>query len=242
VPAFGLKVYGGPGGWEHSYAELSTGRSGLHNARDSGGAAVDLRGLYRVSNEALVAKLVRLRIAGDGRYVKVYVDEHRVANVPNADFPRTGKIYVEANGYPPPGRGLEVPVLIGPITVAAGGVEMYDALVADGHVVTQGILFDTGSERLRPESTPTLKEIGSMLSEHPELKLRIDGHTDDVGQAAANQTLSERRAAAVKAWLVAQGVDPKRLEARGFGQTKPATRNDTPEGRQNNRRVELVKL
>ena len=81
-----------------------------------------------------------------------------------------------------------------------------------------------------------------MLQEHPELKLRIEGHTDDVGQAAANQSLSEKRAAAVKAWLVTQGVEAKRLEAKGFGQTKPVTGNDTPEGRQNNRRVELVKM
>jgi OmpA-OmpF porin, OOP family len=96
---------------------------------------------------------------------------------------------------------------------------------------------------IRPESAPTLKEIGDMLREHPQLHLRIEGHTDDVGQAAANQTLSERRAAAVWQHLMQHyGIDASRLESRGLGQSRPATVNDTPEGRQQNRRVELVRL
>lgn len=242
VPWWGLRIFGGPEGRDHSWVELSGSRAGLFNAQERGGATVDLRDLYQMGGDTISGKLVRLRVAGDGRYVKVYVDEHRVANVPNADFQRTNKLWVEASGFPPPGQGGNIPTLIASITVAAGGPEMYDALVADGRVVTQGILFDTGSDLLRPESTPTLKEIGAMLQEHPELKLRIEGHTDNVGQAAANQTLSEKRAAAVKAWLVKTGVDGSRLEAKGLGQTKPVGTNDTPEGRQNNRRVELVKI
>lgn len=80
-------------------------------------------------------------------------------------------------------------------------------------MATQGIYFDTASDRIRPESTPTLKEIGAMLKDHADLKLTIEGHTDNVGGAEANQALSD----------------------------KPAASNDTPEGRQSNRRVELVR-
>ena len=80
-----------------------------------------------------------------------------------------------------------------------------------------------------------------MLKEHADLKLVIEGHTDNVGDAAANQALSEKRAAAVKAYLVGKGVDASRLESKGLGATKPKVSNDTPEGRQTNRRVELVK-
>jgi OmpA-OmpF porin, OOP family len=95
---------------------------------------------------------------------------------------------------------------------------------------------------LRPESTPTLKEIADMLAAPPDLKLTIEGHTDNVGAAAANQTLSEKRAAAVKAYLVGTAhVDASRLASKGFGATKPVGPNTTAEGRQNNRRVELVK-
>jgi len=110
-------------------------------------------------------------------------------------------------------------------------------------VATQGIYFDTGSDRIRPESTPTLKEIGQMLTEHPDLKLTIEGHTDNVGDAAANHDLSHRRAKAVAQYLVTKhGVDASRLQSTGFGDKKPAAANTTPEGRQQNRRVELVKM
>ena len=81
-----------------------------------------------------------------------------------------------------------------------------------------------------------------MLKEHPELKLTIEGHTDNVGSAASNQSLSEKRAAAVRQALIdSYQVDGARLQAKGLGQTKAAASNDTPEGRQSNRRVELVK-
>jgi OmpA-OmpF porin, OOP family len=128
------------------------------------------------------------------------------------------------------------------VRVAAGGKKLYETLAEKGRVSTQGIYFDTGSDRIKPESSGTLKEIGTMLKEHPELKLTIEGHTDNVGSAPANQTLSEKRAAAVRQALIdAYQVDAARLQAKGLGQTKPAGSNDTPEGRQQNRRVELVK-
>jgi outer membrane protein OmpA-like peptidoglycan-associated protein len=124
----------------------------------------------------------------------------------------------------------------------AGGKKLYDALSEAGRVATQGIYFDTGSDRIRPESTPTLKEIGEMLKEHADLKLTIEGHTDNVGGADANKALAEKRAAAVKSFLVASyGVDASRLQTAGFGDQEPVAPNTTPEGRQQNRRVELVK-
>jgi OmpA-OmpF porin, OOP family len=182
------------------------------------------------------SKLRKGRVLADGKYVKVYVDDTRVLNVPNADLGRADKIlfYTDAD--------VKTPSLFGNFRVAAGGKKLYDALAARGRVATQGIYFDTGSDRIRPESTPTLKEIGAMLKDHPELKLTIEGHTDNVGSAASNQALSEKRAAAVRQFLIdSYQVDAARLEAKGLGQSKPAGSNDTPEGRQNNRRVELVK-
>jgi outer membrane protein OmpA-like peptidoglycan-associated protein len=180
--------------------------------------------------------LYRARIMVDGRYAKVYMNDTRVANIPNAELGRSNIITFEMDGTP------ESPSLIGNITVMAGGRKLYDTLAEKGRVATQGIYFDTGSDRIRPESTPTLKEIATMLTEHPELKLTIEGHTDNVGAAAANQTLSEKRAAAVKQVLSGQfAVDAGRLESKGLGASAPAGSNDTPEGRQSNRRVELVK-
>jgi outer membrane protein OmpA-like peptidoglycan-associated protein len=181
-------------------------------------------------------KVRRARVLGDGKYLKVYFDDKRILNVPNADLGRSTKILFYTDATP------ERPSLFGNFRIAAGGKKLYDALAEKGRVATQGIYFDTGSDRVRPESSPTLKEIGTMLKEHPELKLTIEGHTDNVGGAPANLMLSEKRAAAVRQHLVdTYQIDGARLQAKGLGQTKPAASNDTPEGRQQNRRVELVK-
>jgi outer membrane protein OmpA-like peptidoglycan-associated protein len=182
-------------------------------------------------------KIRRARVMGDGKYIKVYLDDTRLLNVPNGDLGRSNKIQFFTDAT------AEKPSLFGNFRVAAGGKKLYDALTEKGRVATQGIYFDTGSDRIRPESTPTLKEIGVMLKEHPELKLTIEGHTDNVGSAQSNQTLSEKRAAAVRQFLVdSYQVDGSRLQAKGFGASKPAAKNETPEGRQQNRRVELVKM
>lgn len=178
----------------------------------------------------------RARIMVDGNYAKVYLDDKRVLNVPNAGLEHGDRIQFYTDGDP------TNPSLFGNFRLAAGGKKLYDALAAEGRVATQGIYFDTGSDIIRPESTPTLKEIAAMLKEHGDLKLTIEGHTDNVGGAEANRSLSEKRAAAVKAHLVtAEGIDAARLETKGLGDTKPAAPNATPEGRQQNRRVELVK-
>ncbi|CAN5830363.1 hypothetical protein BH23GEM6_BH23GEM6_25480 [soil metagenome] len=180
-------------------------------------------------------KMMRVSAIADGSYIKVFLDDTRISNVPNADFARTNRVRFDVAG------SAERAVLIGNIRIAAGSTSLYDALRAQGRVTTQGILFDTGSDRIRPESTPTLKEITGMLKEHGSLRLMIEGHTDNVGQAASNQALSDKRAAAVKAHLVGQGIDAARLQSIGKGQTEPAGSNETPEGRQNNRRVVLVR-
>lgn len=189
------------------------------------------------SREAVAGTQVRVRMQADGDYMKLYVNEHRVANVPSAKFGRARQLVIQSWGED------DSPSLVGNLTVAAGGRGLYDALLENGRVATQGIFFDTGSDRIRPESAPTLKQIGDMLKEHGDLKLLIEGHTDNVGNAASNLTLSDKRAAAVKVWLTGNfGVDASRLQTRGYGDTKPSAPNTTPEGKQQNRRVELVKI
>jgi OOP family OmpA-OmpF porin len=178
----------------------------------------------------------RFRIMADGKYVKVYINETRVANIPNAELGRTNRISIEYAG------SEEQPAFIGNISVLAGGRELYDALEANGRVATQGIYFASGSDKIQPESTPTLVEISRMLKDHPDLDLLIEGHTDNVGTPASNLALSGRRAAAVRQALIdIYKIDGNRLTTVGVGDTVPAAPNTTPEGRQQNRRVELVK-
>lgn len=181
---------------------------------------------------------VDCRFTIDGQYVKAYVNQHRVGNLPNGSVFRGDSLFLKI-----PGFGSEHPTLVTNIRVAAGGKPLYDALAASGRVATHGIYFASGSAQIQPESTPTLKEIGDMLKAHPDLNLTIEGHTDNVGSAAANQTLSEQRAAAVKTYLVSTlGIPATRLSTKGYGASKPVSPNTTAEGRQNNRRVELVKM
>jgi OOP family OmpA-OmpF porin len=227
-----------------SGAETNWESQGSYNPQvrfdtDEGGAYV---GKIEASGPAggdFQNKVNRARIMADGKYTKVYINGVRVGNAPNADLGRSNKVQFWVPGYDPAGAQA---TLIGPIRIAAGGKKLYDALSEKGRVATQGIYFDTGSDGIRQESAPTLKEIGTMLKEHADLKLTIEGHTDNIGTAESNQTLSEKRATAVRQYLIDNyQIDAARLEAKGLGQTKPAGANDTAEGRQQNRRVELVK-
>ncbi|MBT8400050.1 MAG: OmpA family protein [Rhodothermia bacterium] len=222
---------------------VSSAYKGSYIIVDERGTGVEDRGNVGGKSTAGARKEIRegfipVRIMADGSYVKVFLDERRVANVPNAVLGRSNTVHFGLRW-----ADQDNPAYIGPIRVAAGGRDLYDRLQSDGRVATQGILFDTGSDRIQPESTPTLDEIGRMLADHPDLRLAIEGHTDNVGDDAYNLELSKKRASAVVQYLVNEfGVSPDRLESEGFGETKPADANDTPEGRQNNRRVELVNL
>jgi outer membrane protein OmpA-like peptidoglycan-associated protein len=102
------------------------------------------------------------------------------------------------------------------------------------------VLFDTGSYTLKPGAREMLAKISGIVLAHPGLNLQIEGHTDSVGSDDFNQQLSERRANSVGNFLSQQGVPASSITARGFGKTQPVATNDSPEGRQRNRRVEIV--
>ena len=125
--------------------------------------------------------------------------------------------------------------------VTADASSLQDEINKSGHVAVYGILFDTGKATLQDSSTSTLNEIIKLLQQDVALKLRIEGHTDNVGAAASNQILSQKRADAVRTWLVSHGIAADRLTAKGYGDTKPVSDNSTDDGRAKNRRVELAK-
>jgi outer membrane protein OmpA-like peptidoglycan-associated protein len=119
--------------------------------------------------------------------------------------------------------------------------EMAEQAASSGKITLHGILFDTAKSEIKPESNPVLDEVATMMKKSAALKFRIEGHTDNVGAKASNLTLSKGRAASVKTALVARGVDAARLTSDGMGDTKPVADNATEDGRQQNRRVELIK-
>ncbi len=126
---------------------------------------------------------------------------------------------------------------------AAVATELESALASRESAELFGVYFEFASDELQPESDAVLDEVAALLERHPDWRLRVEGHTDDVGRPEDNLDLSERRAAAVVAALAARvpaAVD--RLEARGFGETRPRESNETLEGRARNRRVELARV
>jgi outer membrane protein OmpA-like peptidoglycan-associated protein len=106
-------------------------------------------------------------------------------------------------------------------------------------IVLNNIFFDTGKAILRPESTSELERLLKLFTDMPTLKLEMAGHTDNVGDDAKNQDLSQRRAQAVVTYLTQHGVATTRLTAVGYGETKPVAPNTTKAGRQLNRRTEF---
>lgn len=185
-----------------------------------------------------LGKVAHIRILMDGAYFKMYVNEKRRYNLPELQFRRDSVIRVMLRG-----AEAEQALFVTSIRVAESDTDvLYDALANKGRWVTQGILFATGKADLEPESRPVLREIASTMKQHSDLKILIEGHTDNVGAAAANLALSDARAAAVKTALVAGfGVSADRITTKGLGDTKPSVPNSTAAGRAQNRRVEIVK-
>lgn len=110
-----------------------------------------------------------------------------------------------------------------------------------GLVVNLGdVLFDTGKYNLRQEARERLAKLTGIVLAHPGLHLSVEGYTDNVGTEDFNQELSEKRAQAVRQYLIDQGLDPGSVTSQGFGMANPVASNDTPDGRQKNRRVEIV--
>lgn len=215
-----------------SVVQVRRSRAGIDDRRAGPQA------MTKHNSDIVVKRVAPLAVMADGEHLKVYLDGNRVANVPNAIFPRSDTLFVSMSSASP-----SSPIVIGPFRVAASEVDLYDRLARDGRVTTHGILFDTNSDAIRLESAATIDEIGTMLQEHPDLRIGIEGHTDSDGDEAFNRELSERRAEAVKGQLVeSYGIDPSRLETTGYGESRPVASNDTPEGKQQNRRVELVRL
>lgn len=125
--------------------------------------------------------------------------------------------------------------------IVADSNALQDGLSQTGHVEVPGIFFDTAKSDIKPESEPALGQVAKLLLANPQLRVWVVGHTDNVGSAESNVTLSNARAASVAAYLTQKhGIDAKRLTPRGVGPYSPVAANATEEGRAKNRRVELV--
>lgn len=196
------------------------------------------------TSQTVVSEAVKTRLNTNGQwhhvalYVrqnigKAYIGGTRVQATNN--LPRgAGKLILQSDGR----YGYKIKNF----RIAGGGDDKYQKIVTDGGFVTHGIMFDVNQAAIKPESTGALKEIVKLMQEHGDLKFEIRGHTDSDGSTEVNQKLSEARAEAVREKLVSLGIEPDRLTAKGMGAAQPIDRNDNPEGKANNRRVEFVKI
>ena len=179
---------------------------------------------------------VHISMSFNKRAMKIYINENRIANIPNmkSDVDWLAFWYGHGDdsrhGY------------IRNFRIAKGAVPLYDRMMTDGKIISYGITFDMGKSTVKPESMGEINRIVELMKENPELKFSVEGHTDSTGNAASNQTLSDARSKAVVDKLVENGIAADRLKSAGKGQTSPIADNGTDEGRAKNRRVEFVKF
>jgi outer membrane protein OmpA-like peptidoglycan-associated protein len=169
--------------------------------------------------------------------MKVYMDEYRLMNIP--DIPKPENFRIKALSH---GAKSGEPAMIKNIRLAEGNINMNERISTDGKIVVTGILFDVNKSTIKIESIGVINEIINLMNENPEFKFSVEGHTDSDGDEAYNLKLSEERSQAVIDLIVSFGIDRNRLQAKGWGESKPIDDNSTSEGKANNRRVEFVKL
>ncbi len=168
--------------------------------------------------------------------LKAYLDNTRALVVPQCGFV---PLNLKMGGI----GADDKPITFKNVRIASGGAaNTIGNILTNGKFVTHGITFDIGKATLQPQSMGVLNDVAKFLKANPSINMEIDGHTDNTGSAAKNMTLSQQRASAVQAQLVAMGIDASRLSTKGYGSTVPIASNATPEGQANNRRVEFIKL
>ena len=176
-----------------------------------------------------------IAISFNKRALKFYINGTRICNIPRCDAPSRFQIY-SYQGEAQDERFIKN------VRIAKGAVPLYDRMMSDGKFITYGITFDVGKSTIKPESMGEINRIVQLMTENPDLKFSVEGHTDSTGNEAGNQTLSEARSQAIVAKLVEMGIAADRLTAVGKGQSSPIADNSTDEGRAKNRRVEFVKM
>ena len=166
------------------------------------------------------------------RAFKGYINGVRIINVPAMEAP--GYLYFSSGSlYRHSG--------LSNVRLAKGAVPLYDRLASEGKIVTYAITFDTGKATIKPESMVEITRVAKLMQEKPELSFEVQGHCDNTGSDSVNDPLSQKRAEAIVAALVEQGISKDRLTAVGKGSREPVADNGTDEGRAKNRRVEFVK-
>src|SRR4030095_13994134 len=229
----------------------NTFRVGLYTAtsgQNEGGIEMEIRKNFasmaaeQSASELLTDKYnpIHISIWRQKERIRIYLNEVKILDIPKA-------IATEAKPnsffFPEKEADESHKYFIGNLRLAVGAPDTRNKMLTQNKWVTHGILFDVNSDRIKPESFGTLKEMANVLKEYSDLKVKIVGHTDADGKDADNLDLSKRRAASVKEALAKEfSIDASRMETDGKGESEPIDKNDNPAGKANNRRVEFIKI
>lgn len=193
-----------------------------------------------VRNEVL--QLSHVAVAVNGTRYRMWMNERKLVDLPR--FIGSGLIkHVKFILHNVNSENKDQPIFITNIKVAEGGEDLRSKLLKEGKFSTTGILFDSGSDKIKPESYGTLKKIADALQQESGINVRIIGHTDADGSDVTNLELSKKRAASVKQTLSNDfGISESRLQIDGKGEAEPVGDNSSAAGKAQNRRVEFVKF
>lgn len=185
-------------------------------------------------------KPIKFSIWVQKQRLRIYINEEKIYDIPKF-MPKDKKMntfIIEQPSY----RAEDKSFFFSNLRIAVGAPDMRNKLLTEGKLVTHGILFDVNSDKIKPESYGTLKEIAQVLQENSSVNVKIIGHTDSDGSDASNLDLSKKRAVSVKNTLVSEfGLADSRMVTDGKGESEPISDNNTIAGKANNRRVEFIK-
>jgi len=188
-------------------------------------------------------KVSHIAMQVQGKRFRVWINGEKKFDLPMAlaDYYSYNQLYFKV--WSSSIKDDKLGIYISNLKVATGKADTRHKLVEEGKFSTTGILFDVNSANIKPESAGVLKDIADVLKKFADIKVKILGHTDSDGPDGANLTLSQKRAAAVKAALVSEyGIEDARIETDGKGEKEPVGDNKTKEGKAQNRRVEFIKI
>ena len=207
--------------------------------RDQG--ANQINSALKTDIRAAILNKPHVSIAVNKKRFRLWINQKKYVDIPQFMYKPDVLKYLKFNL-----KGLQDgkdQVFISNLKIAEGGVDLRRKLMSEGRISTNGILFDSGSDIILPQSYGIIRQISQVLMQDSNISLNIIGHTDSDGPDEANQKLSEARAKAVKRALVSiYNIPESRLQTEGKGESSPVAENSSAEGKAQNRRVEFVKI
>lgn len=198
-----------------------------------------------VAYTAPLDKVIKVAYEANGKRIRMFVNGKKMVDLPTQFKPEYRKAFFLTSITSGWKETEDAYFYVGNFVLAETGKDERSSVLKDlmekGSFSTNAILFASGSDKIQPESNAVLNQIKDALSQAPDMKIKIIGHTDNDGDANSNLALSKKRANAVKMKLATMGIDAYRMTADGKGENEPVADNDSPAGKAQNRRVEFIK-